>query len=483
MKSIISIIPLFAFTTILSAQTLTQTIRGILVDKDSQMPLIGANVYLEKTIPIVGTTTDENGVFEIIDVPIGRQTIIATYLGYEPVVIPDQMLISGKELVLNIELTESIIAMEEVVIKADADKSRPLNEMALVSARMFSVEETSRYAGSMYDPARMALNFAGVSVSGGSSDLYNEIIVRGNSPRGVLWRLEGIEIPNPNHFGALGNSGGGISMLSSSTLSTSDFYTGAFPAEFGNAVSGAFDLNLRKGNTEMSEYAVMIGALGIEAALEGPISIGEDASYLFNFRYSTLSILEAMGVNPAGDALPAYGDLSFNISVPTKNAGQFGLFGLAGKNRSYFDPIPDSTQWAGEFEDFGYDERQTTGTVGVTHKLLLGDRNYIRTVVAGSLEEFTGTGYTLDEQNQYAKITEYTDRFENNTFRASSVYTHKKSALQTFKIGGTLSYQSFGFSPMTATKTPMNTESFCRTVEALSNCNYSLSGSIVYLKL
>jgi hypothetical protein len=190
------------------------------LDKESQTPLIGAHVYVEKTIPVLGATTDENGAFEIPDVPVGRQTLVATYLGYDPVVMPDLMVISGKELVLTIELSESIIEMQEAVIKADADKSRPLNEMALVSARMFSVEEKSRYAGSMYDPARMALNFAGVSVTGGSTDLFNEIIVRGNSPRGVLWRLEGIEIPNPNHFGALGNTGGGISMLSSSTLST-----------------------------------------------------------------------------------------------------------------------------------------------------------------------------------------------------------------------------------------------------------------------
>lgn len=432
-------------TSAATGQTLTQTIRGVLMDKDSQVPLIGANVYIEKTIPLMGATTDADGTFEIAHVPVGRQTLVATYLGYEPMVMPDVMVISGKELVVTIELTESVIQMNEVVIKADADKSRPLNEMALVSARMFSVEETSRYAGSMHDPARMALNFAGVSVSGGSTDLFNEIIVRGNSPRGVLWRLEGIEIPNPNHFGSLGNTGGGISMLSSSTLSTSDFYTGAFPAEFGNAVSGAFDLNLRKGNTEHSEYALMVGALGVEGALEGPIGNIEGSSYLFNFRYSTLSMLDAIGVSPAGDALPAYGDLSFNVAVPTERLGQFSVFGLAGKNRSYFDPEPDSTKWEGEFAEFGFDERQTTGTIGISHKLLLSDQSFLRTVVAGSREEFTGSGYSLDALDNYSRMTEYTDRFENNTYRINSVYTHKRSAHQTFKVGGTLSYQHFRF--------------------------------------
>jgi hypothetical protein len=428
-----------------TAQSLTQTIRGVLVDKDSQMPLAGAHVYVERTVPVLGVITDADGAFVIDNVPVGRQTLVATYLGYEPMVLPDLMIISGKEQIVTIELTESLLRMDEVVIKADADKSRPLNEMAIVSARMFSVEETSRYAGSMFDPARMALNFAGVSVTGGSTDLFNEIIVRGNSPRGVLWRLEGIEIPNPNHFGALGNTGGGISMLSSSTLSTSDFYTGAFPAEFGNAVSGAFDLNLRKGNSAEREYAVMVGALGVEVALEGPFSHSGEASYLFNLRYSTLSILKSAGINVAGDALPEYGDISFNISLPTKSAGAFSLFGLGGKNRSYFDPAADSTQWDSEFEEYGFSDRQTTGTIGLTHKLLLDDKSYIRTIAAASHEKFIGDSYFLDVQDNYRRVPEYGQRFENNTYRLNTSYTRKVSAHQTFKIGGTLSYQQFRF--------------------------------------
>lgn len=427
----------------LQAQVPVQTIRGTLVDKDSHMPLVGAHVYVERTIPLLGAVTDPYGMFEIPQVPVGRHTLVATYLGYEPVVLPEQMVISGKELVVTIELTESVHMITEAVVKADADKSRPLNEMALVSARMFSVEETGRYAGSMFDPARMALNYAGVSLTGGSSDLFNEIIVRGNSPRGVLWRLEGIEIPNPNHFGGLGNTGGGISMLSSSTLSTSDFYTGAFPAEFGNALSGAFDLNLRKGNNTHGEYAFMLGALGVEAAMEGPLGKPGQASYLVNFRYSTLSILDAVGVSPAGDALPAYGDISFNIAVPTRKLGQFNLFGLGGKNRSYHTPEADSTKWDTEFGDAGFDERQETGTVGLVHKYLLTDQSYLRTVMAVSRERYTGDGYYLDAADDYRKVTDYTDRFVNNTYRINSVYTHKHNAYHTFKAGAMVSYQHY----------------------------------------
>jgi len=122
--------------------------------------------------------------------------------------------------------------------------------MSAVSARAFTVEETQKYPAAINDPLRMATNFAGVA---SLDDGMNQIVIRGNSPTGLLWRMEGIDIPNPNHFAAKGSSGGGISILSSQLLSNSDFITGAFAADYGNALSGVFDLNLRKGNNEKRE--------------------------------------------------------------------------------------------------------------------------------------------------------------------------------------------------------------------------------------
>jgi len=378
-------------------------------------------------------------------VPVGRHTIVASYLGYEPSVIAHLQVTSGKEVVLEIELRESAITLDEAVIEAHADKSAVLNEMALISARGFSVEETSRYASSFHDPARMARNFAGVSVAGGSSDLFNEIIVRGNSPRGVLWRLEGVEIPNPNHFGSLGNTGGGISMLSSSTLASSDFYTGAFPAEFGNASSGVFDLNMRKGNSEQREYSFMVGLLGLEAALEGPFSKNSEASYLFNFRYSTLGLLEGLGLSPTGDVLPKYGDLSFNVNIPTK-VGTFGIFGLAGANSAYHKPEPDSIAWEDSSEgNDGFDETQKMGVIGISHKLLITDNSYLRTVVSASTEVYGGNGYWLDKDKDYEEVFDYDYDFEDVSYRVSSTYTHKLNSRHTFKGGGILSLKTFEF--------------------------------------
>lgn len=449
MKTIISltqVILLSLLTIYAVAQPIhTQTVRGHIVDGETLMPLIGANIIVQPSEPLLGASTDADGNFKIESVAIGRKTLTISYLGYEPLVVPNILITTGKEVVLQLEMTESLVSMAEIVVKAYDEKSTPLNEMAIASARSFSVEETGRYASSLFDPARMAQNFAGVSTTGGSSDLFNEIIVRGNSPRGVLWKLEGIEIPNPNHFGALGNSGGGISMLSSSLLSSSDFYSGAFPAEFGNATSGAFDLNLRKGNNQKREHSFMLGILGTEVASEGPIGPKGGASYLVNFRYSTLGILQKIGLNPAGDVLPEYGDLSFNFNFPKTKIGQFNIFGLGGKNRAYFDVVADSSQW--EFNDdmYGFNERQTVGTIGLSHKLLLNDRSYLHTVMAASTDQSVDDEYYLDAANNYRSVRDFETNFNNKIYRITSTYHQKINAKNTFEIGGIISQHDFDF--------------------------------------
>src|SRR6185503_5048402 len=135
---------------------------------------------------------------------------------------------------------EAMIHTETVVVvTAGSKKNRPVNDMSVVSARAFTVEETQKYAAAVNDPLRMVTGFAGVAAV---DDGGNDIVIRGNSPAGLLWRMEGVDIPNPNHFSEAGSSGGGISILSAQLLSNSDFVTGAFAPEYGNALSGVFDL-------------------------------------------------------------------------------------------------------------------------------------------------------------------------------------------------------------------------------------------------
>lgn len=441
---------IFTLTVLLSsalyslASAQHQTIRGMVLDKELNTPLMGATLLVLNSDPAIGTTTDLDGTFRLENVTVGRHDIQISYIGYEPLTLSSIMVTSGKELVLNIEMVESAVKLAEVVVKAQSDKAQVINEMASVSARSFTVEETSRYAASAFDPARMAQNFAGVS-TGAGSDIENEIVIRGNSPRGVLWRLEGIEIPNPNHFGSLGNSGGGISMLSSSILSNSDFYTGAFPAEFGNALSGVFDLNMRSGNNEQREFSFMLGVLGVEASTEGPLRKGGRGSYLVNYRYSTLSILNAMGVSPTGDQVPQYQDLSFKINLPTQNFGTFALFGLGGKNNSSFAPEADSTQWTYSSDREGFREDQTVGIVGLSHRILLSDKSYLRTVVSAAYNSTNDSEFWLDQTNNYQQRIDEVTKAAETAFRLSSTYNHKFNARNSLRTGFILSQLHFNF--------------------------------------
>lgn len=436
------ILSLCIYSTWVNAQTNYQTIRGTVLDKESEIPLIGATISWLHQQTASGTATDLDGKFKLEDIPVGRHSFSIDYLGYESIVLNEIQVTSGKEVVLNLRMIESSITMDEVVVRAVLDKSTAINEMAAVSARSFSVEETSRYAGAFNDPARMAMNYAGVSLGGGE-DLFNEIVVRGNSSRGMLWKLEGIEIPNPNHFGSLGSSGGAISMLSSSILSNSDFYTGAFPAEFGNAASGVFDLRMRKGNDEKAEYAFMLGALGIEAAAEGPIAKGSGSSYLINYRYSTLGALDAIGISPAGDVTPIYSDLSFKVNIATKNIGSFTMFGLGGKNSSSFDPEADSTIWVFDDDKWGFIEKQSVGTIGLGHRILLSNNSYLYSVIAGSTDRTDLEEYYLDKNNNYNQILDEKGALNNDYMRASILYNSKINARNTLRVGLIAAKQKF----------------------------------------
>jgi len=302
MKKIFLLIITLIISINLSAQNYTQTIRGVIVDKTTQTPLPGASIVILNTSTLIGTATNLDGEFRFDSIPVGRHSLQISFIGYKTINISNVLLTSGKQLVLNIEMEEQASYLKEIVIIADKQKGNVINEMASISARTFSVEETERYAGSLGDPARMVSNFAGVTMV---NDQRNDIIIRGNSPVGLLWRLDGIEIPNPNHFGASGTTGGPVSMLNNNLLSNSDFFTSAFPAEYGNAMSGVFDLTMRSGNNQKREYVAQVGFNGFEIGAEGPLIKGEKSSYLINYRYSTLGLLNAIGFDfGTGTAIP-----------------------------------------------------------------------------------------------------------------------------------------------------------------------------------
>ncbi|MCA0234688.1 MAG: TonB-dependent receptor [Bacteroidetes bacterium] len=422
------------------SQTLTQTIRGIVVDKSLQTPIAGASIVLVGSQPLRGTTTSTDGDFSLPNVPIGRQTLKVTYMGYKESIMSNIVVNAGKELVLTIGLEEDITQLAEITVKPTVEKDKPLNDMATVSARTFSVEETQRYAAAVNDPARMATAYAGVM---SADDGGNNIVIRGNSPNGLLWRMEGIDIPNPNHFSSLGASGGGISILSAQVLTNSDFMTGAFSAEYGNALSGVFDLKLRKGNNQKREYTIQAGLLGLDVAAEGPFSTKYKGSYLINYRYSTLELLSKIGL-PVGDFAQRFQDISYNISLPTQKWGKFTLFGFGGLSSSTGVAKADSTLWKTE-GDKRFDEKfkSNTGAWGATHSLNFSPNALLKTVVLYSAYEngFRQKRYT----DNYVFEPRYDEHYQLNKLSVSSTLNYKFNARLAIRTGAIWSHQTYDF--------------------------------------
>ena len=423
------------FTLFVFAQTPTQTVRGKIVDNETQSELVGAIILIVDTGKFLrNTTSDVNGNFRFENISVGRHVIIFKYIGYKDRSIPI-VLTSGKELVLVVELLQAVVQNKEVVISAESEKSKPINDMATVSARSFTIEETSRYAGSIGDPSRMASNYAGVT---GANDSRNDVVIRGNSPLGVLWRLNGSDIMNPNHFGSFGSTGGPVSMLNNNVLDNSDFMTSAFPAEYGNATAGVFDLRMRKGNNEQFEFLGQVGFNGFEGGMEGPFSKKHNGSFLINYRYSTLAIFQKLGEEfGIGDAIPKYQDASYNLNFPTKKMGVFNIWGVGGLSSiALYDSHIDTTK-LNLYAQGGYDTdyETQTGMTGITHSYILNTTAYSKFTIA-----FTGMRNSIQldsfSYSDHSKWRSYGSDFRQGKVSANYLFLKKFNSKNTLKSGG-----------------------------------------------
>ncbi len=385
-----------------------QAIKGTLTDAQSEMPLVGATVELISVTPLRGTTTDVDGYFSITDVPAGRHQLRISYLGYLPRELSNILVTTGKEVILSPTLEESVAELSAVTVSAQTGGTAPTNEMSTVSARTFTAEQVNRFAGGRADVSRLAGNLAGVATS---DDSRNDIVIRGNSPTGLLWQLEGIPIFNPNHFSTLGTTGGPVSALNPNMLGNSDFATSAFAAEYGNALSGVFDLSLRTGNRDRYEFMGQLGSFsGLEFMAEGPID-RRGGSFAVGFRNSFIGFADAIGVPIGTGATPDYRDLTFNVDFGQTKWGKFSLFGIGGtSNIDFLGAEIDSTDL---FADPGRNAYATGdfGVLGLRHNLITGKQTYLRTVLSASTQGSGYEEYDLDEENrQSVLLTDVTDR-------------------------------------------------------------------------
>lgn len=409
----------------------SQTIRGTVIDKASGHPMPDVTIMLSD-MPGTGTTTDERGQFVLPEIPVGRHNVQASFLGYEPGIFSEILVTSAKEVYLDISLKENVNELSEVVVRPQINKEQPLNKMAATGARMLSVEEASRYAGGLDDPARLVSSFAGVAANLSS----NGISIHGNAPHLLQWKMEDVEIPNPNHFADISILGGGIlSSLSSQVLGNSDFFTGAFPSEYGNAVSGVFDMKLRNGNNRKMENTFQVGILGIDVASEGPLSKNHQASYIFNYRYSTTGLLNSIypGLDMGGTL--NYQDLNFKFNIPTRKAGTFAVWGTSLIDKYENDFEDDPLEWEHTRDNFQSTAKQYMAAGGISHRYFFPNNAMLKTTLAAT---YSGMNATEDAHAADHTVTPFTYQKNNTTnLILTSSYNRKFSARHTNQTGFT----------------------------------------------
>lgn len=431
----------------LFAQNKTQTIRGKVIDRVNRQPVAGASVIIIGTAQ--GTQTDALGEFSIPNVRIGRTAVKCTMVGYEPYSTEEFILNSVREVVLNLELKEALYDLNEVKVVSAQNLNRPVNDLAYVSARSFTVEETERIPASVNDPGRMALAYPGVKA--GRDENENKIVVRGNSPFGILWRLEGIDIPNPNHFAQPGSGGGGITVFSAQLLARSDFFTGGMPAEYGNALSGAFDIRFREGNQQKREYRTKLGILGLDFSTEGAIKKGR-SSYLVNYRYSTLGLLSQMGFYLVGERVTnQFQDLSFNLAFHSKDAKKTTtVFGLGGLSTEHYMPVGDPEKRVLGKSDNWEDRLRPAnmGALGVTHTVNINEKSSLKYVVAIIGSSINRNSDTLNLQNSRFRYD--TQKYDEFRVAATATYNYKFDTKTRLKAGAILNHIRFDFFKETA---------------------------------
>lgn len=415
-----------------------QTIKGRVLDADSKYPITGAIVQVLGITPSLVAQTDEGGYFRLSKVPLGRHNLKVSLMGYSEFVMPNVLVTAGKEVVLEFKLEEKVTQKDAIEVVANKGNERlnateVKNEMSFVSSRGFNLEETMRYAGSRNDPSRMASNFAGVQAN---NDGRNDIIIRGNSPIGMLWRLDGIDIPNPSHFGATGATGGPVSILNNNVLAKSDFFTGAFPAELGNAYSGAFDLNMRQGNRDKHEFLGQIGFNGFELGAEGPLGKNKKSSFLANYRYSAIGLVANLGVNVGtGSAVPYYQDLTFKTSWDVGKAGRIEVFGLGGISSIKF--AGDGKDTTNLYTDPSQrtDYRTRLGVVGANYVHFLTPSTYGKLVLGATHSQSVADVDSMVKPAYTQAIDRFNDVSNVNRYTARYYLSHKFSSQATLSAG------------------------------------------------
>jgi hypothetical protein len=376
---------------------LYQNIRGLVLDRETHQPLAGASI-VQDSLQFRGTNTDEHGNFTLKQLPVGRHNLRISYVGYSSSIV-SVLLSSSRETVLEIPLGASPLYLNEVDVHA-------VTESEPIGGNLIRTDELSRHAGNRGEAIRRVAIMPGIQ---SADDSRNDIVIRGNSPQSVLWQVEGVNIPNPNHFNFPGTSGGPVTIINDRMLANSAFYSGAFPAQFGNTTSGIFDLTFNTGDSTKNTTAFQFGLLGAEISSEGPLSSRKRSSYIAVFRTSTIGSFHGLNFDIGTEFVPRYNDLAFKLSFPARNGATLTLFGLGGL--SDID-IVISKQ---DVPSFLYGEKDRDqyfstdmGTFGVRYETPVGSDDYLSLTLGASgqfISSYHEFAFPLDVRAQLVSLS------------------------------------------------------------------------------
>lgn len=307
---------IWCFTILANAQPVHQ-IKGTVIDKNSRQPLEFINVLVLETGS--GSTTDAEGHFTIPDVPPGIYRLQASAVGYKTV-FTSQYILSTKNLNVNIEMEENLTELEGVTVTASPFRR---NVEAPLGLRSIGLQEIEKSPGANRDISRIVQSYPGVAFSPGG--YRNDLIVRGGGPSENRFFLDGVEIPNINHFSTQGASGGPVGIINADLIREVNFYTGAFPAQMGNSLSSVLDFRLRDGDMERNSLKATLGASEVSLASNG--HLGKKTSYVVSVRQSYLQFLFDMLGLPF---LPTFTDAQFKVKTRFDARNELTVLGLAG---------------------------------------------------------------------------------------------------------------------------------------------------------
>jgi hypothetical protein len=382
-----------------------QTVRGTIKESFTERSIDSVVVtLLSENVKYMETTSDAKGNFVFTNVEIGSYDIQFNHPNYTPFIQPAITVTVSKETVLNSVMENSAKTLDEVEVTFTKERGIPNNEMA--NSSVFSIEPTDarRIAGGLDDPIRVAGTLPGVTAS--SSFSANFVSIRGNSPRSLKYQMEGVELPNPTHFARIGGSGGTFTIFSMQLMDKSDFYTGAFSSQYGDALGGVFDVKFKKGNSQQHEMTFQIGSLGVDLGSEGPLSKKNNSSYVVNYRYATVG-LGRIG-NPSS---PTYQDFSFNLDIPlAQSKAKLQFFGIAGTSDRTRAALKDSADWKESLDRTTLYLASTTVSVGGVYKKFVGTKSVFKATIVGSYSKQSDNKDYI--QNDFSiinqKINEYT---------------------------------------------------------------------------